>query len=216
MPFCNKCGSQLASDSKFCTYCGAPVGQPTQQKAQQTYGSDYGNYYDPEIRPKYEPPRYGGASAGNAQRKDFPLGWHKFMTRFALWLSALMFLATSGLYFSGACYENEGVSADLVYAFYGTGLKVLDILYGLACCGLAGMTVWVCLSLMKFKVNAPQKLYLLCLMSLAVSLVYLLLVRVVTGISVEASLIVSPILGSIVGLIINYQYYKKRASLFVN
>ena len=66
-------------------------------------------------------------------RKRVVIGmkWHKFLTNFALWDSAIINSFYAFLYVTGNVYEYESsdiLSAEIVYEQYGIGLHIADII----------------------------------------------------------------------------------------
>lgn len=219
MAFCSKCGSKVDSNAKFCPACGAPVGQAQQGGYQPTYQqTDYQQtgYQQTGYQPMYQTDyqnQYGQPYAP-VQQRTYPLKWHMFLTRFALWVTALFQVVSAVNYFTGSIYETDGGSSALVYAYFGNGLKTVDILYACFCLAMAVYIIWTCLCLIKFKRKAPEKLYIFYFANLIVGLLYLFLVWIITGVSMGAGYTVGVIGGTVIGFAINYTYYKKRESLF--
>ena len=232
MAFCSKCGSKVDSNARFCPACGAPVGQAQQGGYQPTYQqTDYQpTYQQTDYQPTYQPPGYQqngyqpmyqtdaqsqyGQPYAPVQQRTYPLKWHMFLTRFALWVTALLQVVSAVNYFTGSVYETNGGSSMLVYAYFGNGLKTVDTLYACFCLAMAVYIIWTCLCLIKFKRKAPEKLYIFYFANLIVGLLYLFLVWIITGVSMGAGYTVGVIGGTLIGFAINYTYYKKRESLF--
>ena len=126
MAFCTKCGNRNEDESRFCSYCGAPMYQA--QQTEPGYGSTldqerYGGRQPYEERAPYErrPGRERRLEPGDK------LKWHHYLVYFGLWASAVVNVVTGLSYFSGSIYEGEGANAELVYFVFGNELKALDM-----------------------------------------------------------------------------------------
>ncbi len=149
---------------------------------------------------------------------DMPMKWHKFLINFSLWAGAVMNVGSAIMTLTGAHY---GVSSDevaMIYRFY-DGLKIVDVLMGLACLAVAALLIVTRFSLAGFKANGPKLLMISYAAGAAVSLLYLLIAAAVTKLPftdlVDSSSI-SSIITSVAMIFVNKAYYDKRASLFVN
>lgn len=92
MSFCNACGAKIENESvRFCPNCGAQIDAPVTSSA--------------PVEPVVE----------------YKMGWYKFLIYFSLFFGAFVNLARGFGYLTGSVYfvEANGVSADLVYSFYG-------------------------------------------------------------------------------------------------
>jgi hypothetical protein len=73
--------------------------------------------------------------ANNSANKDhLGMAWYKFLIYFALIAGAVLNIIASLSYISGGIYfvgTNGRVSAEEVYDYYGIGLQVVDVLYGI-------------------------------------------------------------------------------------
>ena len=108
------------------------------------------------------------------------------------------------------------VTADGVYRTFGMGLKITDVIYGLALIGLGLSAILTRRDLKKFKSSGPKKLITLYVSSLVVDTLYTILACIIIG---NGSIIVqniSDFIASAISIYINYTYFSRRASLFVN
>ncbi len=215
MAFCTKCGNRNEDESRFCSYCGAPMYQA--QQTEPGYGSTldqerYGGRQPYEERAPYErrPGRERRLEPGDK------LKWHHFLVYFGLWASAVVNVVTGLSYFSGSIYEGEGANAELVYFVFGNELKALDMTVAICSFALAVFAVITCLRLMRFRVAAPVMLYILSIANTVVLIAYIVLVQVITDVPLESGVLSGNVAGGLIGLVINYTYYKKRMYLFVN
>ena len=159
--------------------------------------------------------RNGQNSELFAQPEQYPMKWHKFLIYFSLWVGALVTLSAAGQLFSGSHYNGL---ADAVYAMYGSSLKTLDLLMGIASIFLAVWAIYTRFQLARYKSGAPAKLMLLYALSLIVSLLYMICACSISGISFSVLLEdnVGTLIGSVLMMFINKVYYDKRSVLFVN
>lgn len=187
MAFCQYCGSEIPDDSNFCPNCGAT------QDVQQNGFQPNSNMYD-------------------TQHVELPMNWYKFLIYFALFLGAISNAYTGIQMLTGAHYEG---SATYVYAFY-SSLKVIDIVVGIACIGLAVLAIVVRQKLANFKSDGPRFLTILYVASIAVSLIYILLITIVVGNGVFNISNVASVISSGAMIFVNKIYFEKRQHLFVN
>ncbi len=198
--FCQKCGTNLAEGSAFCTVCGTPTGAPQQTAAPTP------NYQQPYTNGYQQPLANDGLS----------MQWFKFLINFALFAGAVLNAITAIQMFTGSIYE--GV-ADLVYELF-DGLQTLDMIYGIGCLAIAALGVYVRFRLAGFYANGPQMLNILYIAGLALSAIYLIgWFAVVSSEASEgvdiSSFIIS--MGTNVAMIIaNTTYFNKRKHLFTN
>ncbi len=142
----------------------------------------------------------------------YGMGWHKFLINFALFFGALVNLITAVKMLTGLQY---GEIADAVYLYY-TGLKALDVIFGIAFIGLSAFMIYTRFQLSGLRRGAPTKLIIIYAASLVLSAVYLLIATVITGINLIDASSAASFATSITILCINISYYRNRAELFVN
>jgi len=154
-----------------------------------------------------------------AYSTEKPLGmaWYKFLIYFALIAGAILNIIyginyiTGGIYFS---QTNGQVSAEDVYYYYGNGLRFVDILFGLFLIAFAVFGIVLRNRLAKFKPDAPKLVYIFYAVLAGGSLLYAILVAAITSTQIGASQVLS-IITSIVFLILNIMYFRKREHLFI-
>lgn len=193
--YCPNCGTQMPEGSAFCTGCGTSLPQIQDVKPLRLT----------EVRQL----EYGG----------MPMKWYKFNIYFRLWVSAALLLYNGISMATGVVYEaaGNGMSAAFVYGYYGNGLRVLDILYGLLALALAAGLVYTRFRLAKFRANAVKCYFAVLAVNIILLIVYLIGVWAVTGIAPWADISnISNIAGAGIMLCIELAYYKKRKHLFVN
>lgn len=162
-------------------------------------------------------PKTAKASPIYSTEKPLGMAWYKFLIYFALIAGAVLNIIyginymTGGIYFS---QTNGQVSAEDVYYYYGDGLRFVDIAFGLFLIAFAIFGIILRNRLAKFKPDAPKLVYIFYAVSAGGSFLYSILVSAITSTTIGASQIIS-IIVSIVFLLLNIKYFKKREHLFV-
>ncbi len=151
---------------------------------------------------------------------ETPLGmaWYKFLIYFALIAGAIINILYGFNYISGGIYfveTNGEVSAEQVYAFYGAGLQVVDILYGVFLLAFAILAFVLRHKLAHYEPDAPKFVKIFYSISAGAPFLYSIIVSVITGQSLAINAIVTLIVG-LVFLFANVKYFNKRAHLFVD
>ncbi len=209
--FCHRCGAQLNDGAHFCFACGAQ--QPQQSSPEYSEGSA------PQQPPQYaQPPseQVNSQIDPQPQQQQYPLGWHKFLIYFSLWAGGVINLLSAIRVLTGFMYQWDGYSmAYRVYSMY-PGLKTLDYLYGMALIVIGGFFIFVRFQLAAFRRGAPKFLIGLYAVGTAVSVIYSVAASAIVGINMIDAGSIGSLSGSMTMIIINYIYYRNRASLFVN
>lgn len=149
----------------------------------------------------------------------YSMKWYKFLIYFLLFFTAVIDITYGINYISGGIYELQSkfkVTADGVYRTFGMGLKITDVIYGVALIGLGIFAILTRRDLKKFKSSGPKKLITLYVSSLVVNTLCTILACIIIG---NGSVIVqniSDFIASAISIYINYTYFSRRASLFVN
>lgn len=217
--FCQHCGKESEETNRFCPYCGQPVQQssipnqkaPSQQpysvsgqQNQQQYGT---GGYSPQSSYTYN------TTPSAPFSQQLPMKWYNFVIWFQLFVSALFSLYNAVRYFTGAHY-GEG-SAELVYFFYGNGLKVLDIVMGICSVICIGWAIYARQQLRHYKRQAPM-IYIVYLgFNVVTTIVYLVCISVITQEFLLDVRSMANLAGNIVMIVLNVVYFQKRSSLFV-
>lgn len=143
--------------------------------------------------------------------------WHKFLTYFSLWAGAVLNVIAAFTRFTGSMYGSSG-EADMVYSYF-KGLKTIDVLFGVVMIAIAIFSIVTRFALAGYKAAGPKMLMGLYIIDAAVSIVYLVVASMVTGIAlgelIDSSTISSLVTG-IAMVFVNKAYYGKRAELFIN
>ena len=140
--------------------------------------------------------------------------WYKFLIWFSLFLGALVNAVGGIMALTGAQY---GEDAQLVYAFFGNGLKAFDVFYGVLLLGMAVATILVRQGLAHYKKEAPMCYLALMGANIALSVVYALGVSLITGLGFFSIFDASSwgtAIGTAILIVCNYFYFDKRKHLF--
>ncbi len=146
------------------------------------------------------------------------MAWYKFLICFALIAGAIVNLIYSLSYILGTIYlvETSGeVSAEQVYAHYGTGLQVVDVFYGFFLIAFAILAFVVRHKLANYEPDSLKFVKIFYSLSAGVPFLYAVLVSAITGQSPAVLAVTSTII-EFVFLLLNIRYFNKRAHLFVD
>ena len=241
--FCTNCGAQIQDGSSFCPNCGAR--QPSRQNSaapqqpayqqnqgyqqppyQQNQGYQQPTYQQPTYQQNqgYQQPVYRQDQGYQQQAYQYyqpaqQLGmkWHKFLVYFSLWASALFNVVNGFQYLNGDQY---GTYKNQVYRLI-PELKTPDTIFAILCFVTGILSAVTAYNLLKFKKNGPKLLLATYGIGMAASLLYVISASVLlSNYSADLSTVYSSaalsLVVSIVMIIANSVYYKKRAHLFVN
>jgi RNA polymerase subunit RPABC4/transcription elongation factor Spt4 len=146
------------------------------------------------------------------------MGWFNFLIYFALFAGAIVNCINGIGYLSGniySCQTGGEVTANTVYRHFGSGLQFVDVMFGLLLLALAVFSIVVRQRLANFISDAPRYLTILYVGSASISFLYGIAVTAITGISWDATQIIS-IIVTLTIMAVNISYFKKREHLFVN
>lgn len=168
---------------------------------------------EPARKPAVEPKE---KSSQNYNAKSLGMAWYKFLIYFGLIAGAIFNFIYSFGYISGSIYftqTNGQVSAEDVYAFYGMGLKVIDMLYGFALMGYAVFAIVLRSKLANYKPEAIRYVNVFYALLTGVPFVYSVIVALITSEPLAGQAVGSLIVG-LVFFFLNRKYFKKRKHLF--
>ncbi len=214
MKFCSKCGASNDDAARFCVSCGQAMdaGQGAQANPGQQAGQDQQYNYGNSGQGTYP----GGNQYQNPNVQMGPgMGWYKFLIYFALFASAILNVVSGFLTIFGVQYDG---AADVVYMVFG-GMRALDIIIGLATIAIGVFAIVVRQSLAHFKKGAVKNVITLYVVAFVVSLLYVILASVVTGIPIGSFLSGTTLVNFLVAIlmiVVNYVYFKNRQDMFVN
>lgn len=232
---CNNCGATISDGTVFCEHCGAQVSaaapqqpvyqQPVYQQPQQpvyqqpVYQQPQQPVYQQPVyqQPAYQQPAYQPQI--NQPGADMPMGWFKFLIYFSLFAGAVLNAITGIMAMTGAQYnmEREGMS-ELVYRMF-DGLQAMDMIMGIGSIALAAFAIYTRMRLAGYYENGPKMLTVLYIAAMVVPVIYLVgVIAVVPGVEnyINFTSQISSIAASVVMVVVNNIYFKKRAHLFVN
>ena len=190
--FCPHCGAQLTDEgAQFCPACGNSITDTNSSTSEFNENS----------------------------ASQLPMNWYKFLIYFSLFAGAVINLIGGIAAITGIMYEVQTggqATADMIYMYYGSSLKVADVLYGIALVGLAAINIITRMKLAKYKADGPKFLYISYGVGMAISLIYIVAVTAITRVSLIDASTVTQIIAMVVMLIINYKYFTRRSHLFIN
>ncbi len=213
---CTVCNTELAADAKFCSNCGNPIALD--------HGNQYGDFLQQNQRTEGwygDNNRVYNSQTGfyTSNQYDMPMKWYKFLIYFSLFFSAASSLYNAIQVLSGAQYTYSGINqSELVYSFY-SGLQAVDIIYGLLILALSVFCIVTRQKLKSFSKQGPQFVLWLYVGSMAIAVFYLIAATIVAEIKLYELLstrIVISFIVSIIMVIANKVYFKKREHLFIN
>jgi len=229
---CQNCGATISDGTVFCEHCGAQVSaaapqqpvyqQPVYQQPQQpVYQQPV--YQQPQQpvyqQPVYQQPAYRQPAPGAMPgQPDMPMGWFKFLIYFSLFAGAVLNAIDGIMTMTGAHYnmQREGMS-EVVYRMF-DGLQAMDMIMGIGGIALAVLGIYTRMRLAGYYQNGPKMLTILYIAALAVTVIYLVgVIAVVPGVEnfIDFTSQISSIAASVVMIVINNIYFKKRAHMFV-
>jgi hypothetical protein len=157
--------------------------------------------------------------ANNSANKDhLGMAWYKFLIYFALIAGAVLNIIASLSYISGGIYfvgTNGRVSAEEVYDYYGIGLQVVDVLYGIFIAFFAILALVLRQKLATHKPDSIKFVKIYYSLSAGVPFLYAAVGAAITGQSLAVNAVIEALFG-LFFLFANIAYFKKRAHLFVN
>ena len=213
--FCSTCGAKIENESsQFCHNCGTKIHLPASNNIPNQNNTPI---YQPQQQPStYTPPASAYAPAYPVAQLG--MKWYNFLIYFLLFFSACYNLAYGIMNITGNIYfisTNGQATSEIVYNFYGTGLKVVDVITGILMIVIAAFAVYTRFRLAKYKANAPICICILYISFGVLGLFYNIAALAITGINEFATAIPTVII-SVLLVIYNYNYFKKRKFMFVN
>ena len=155
--------------------------------------------------------------ANDITGKPLGMAWYKFLIYFSLFAGAILNIIYGVFYITGVIYTSEtngAVSAEQVYNYYGAGLLVLNIFYGLFLIAFAIFAIVLRSKLATFASDALKFVKIFYSLAAGVPFLYAVLGTTITGEALDNQAVVSEIVG-LVFLLLNIRYFKRRAHLFV-
>lgn len=222
--YCSNCGSQVIDGARFCPKCGSNIDAAENASSNANAYQSLNQDSNPGLNPGYYPSQYVGPvpapgtlyqqKLAQATREGFGMNWYKFVIYVQCILGFVGGIASGIVYIMGLQY---GDNASLIYGFY-SGLKIVDVAYGIINILTAILLIYVRFGLKRFKTWAVG-LYLLFYPLAVVSFIfYRILTCAVLGTSpFEQTTIVTLVIYLVVYIAfyyLNYVYFGHRRHLF--
>lgn len=208
--YCRECGKEIREEDRFCPYCGA-VNRMHGEVFEKSEMFPENVYIDaqPDNRILEQ---YCSVDERVMGQKEVSMKWYKFVIYFQLFAAAIFGLYHGFMRITGMQY---GTNADQVYNFFGMGLRVLDIFFGIMPILAAAAFLYVRQCLIKLKKNAPLLYLSVFILNGIIETIYaVVLLLLVGGNGEDAGGLIGQVLGLGIYYVLNYIYFKKRKHLF--
>ncbi len=225
--FCPFCGSSVPDNVKFCPSCGGDVAAEMEADVASKPSEPTPATTPPAAAPPVTAPPAASAAppaAGpntglsSAQKREMALaqaaeeglgmGWYKFMIYFQLFAGAVI------NFFSG--FALFGLAKELnQYAAYGDQSPLYPVfgIIGVLFIAFGCLYIYCRMLLARFSKKAITTLYVVYGINIALNLLAFLGQNATASATASTP---SSLIATIVLLVVNITYYKKRAHLFVN
>lgn len=212
MGVCNNCGNQIPDGQLTCPVCGAYTGagaQANNQALQQNMYNQQGMYNQAPQQNMYNQQSMYNQTT---QQPQLGMKWFHFVIYFQLFVSTLVGLWNGFQLLTGRIY---GENTDQVYSYF-SGLKGVDTIIGICYIVIAIFALVTRFMLADFKKSGPAMYIGMQVAGLIISIAYIASVTsIVDGVAdYIASSSYGSLAVSIVMLICNIVYFKKRKHLF--
>lgn len=213
---CAACGQLVLEGTKYCPSCGAKIEEQTgfQETVDAAFTeTDSGEQTYEQAAPQEES-AYTVYEHNYTHQPEMPMKWYKFLIYVTLVLTCISNIFIGVQTIMGYQYIYDGVDmSEQVYAQYG-GMQIVDIVYGLALVAMGVLAFIVRQKLAHYRKDGPKSLLILYGVSFALSVVYLIVVTLITGINLLDVSLVTNLIVTIVMMIVNKIYFDKRMHLF--
>lgn len=219
---CTKCGYEIY-EGTTCPLCGHDNSSTANGTSTEAGTSSYKSNYEGEV----------------SIESTHSMKWYKFL-KIILWCGIISNLFSAFTYFTGSTYQSF---EDELYEML-PSLKSLDMFAGIFCIAMTIFTFTVWRALHKYKAVGPKLLTVMYIANIAFFAIYMFAFSSIIG-SAETTVIygsshvsggymyqqyldltvlssastaptIVQIIGGIVMIIANHNYFKNRADLFVN
>lgn len=220
--YCPNCRSQLIDGSIYCPVCGTQLAQVQQVNYQQM------DYQQPVQQMNYQQPvQPQMVSNGNyvqqpaqpqMQRKPLGMKWFKFLIYFQLFMASLVSLLTGVFLFTGKIYTGASAEeVELLYMYF-PNLKIFNLCMGVVYVVLCILYLITRFMLSGYRKAGPAMLIAMYVGSFLISvLLVLITLQFVGGVVYEINVTtIASIITSIIMIVCNIIYFKKRKHLFIN
>lgn len=210
---CRYCGKPLVNSK--CIYCGYRKDGIVDIETAEKTKNENGILGEPVVSSCPDIYRAESVKSFSPPEQEYGMKWYKFLIYFALFAGAIVNFVTGIMTLSGAIYAAGGVTADMVYEYF-PGLETWTMIYGFALMGVAVFGIVTRFMLAKFKKSGPVCLYVLYIINALLGIAMLLLGSQILHENLVGTSDIASMGVSVVMLIINIVYFKKRESLFIN
>lgn len=217
--YCSNCGGLVPDGQYTCPNCGAYVGSTRQTYNTPNQNMQQGYYQNNMQNNSFN--NVGQMYQNNVQYAQPELGmkWFKFIIYCQLFLSALSNIIYGFRIMLGAHYGVTSKQLNYIYNHF-DGLKILDVCIGICMVLLGVLALITRFMLSGYKKRGPAMYIGYLIASIVMFLVYICAFYIIV-ISVESTVSISSdsyisLVTSIVLLVLNVIYFKKRKHLFVN
>lgn len=225
---CKNCGRQLDENVRFCEGCGAKVDIEAAEAAREVETEVKAAASIASAPASIPAGLYANPQAESISRIAMPMKWHKFLVYFLLWFSGVVNIINGISVLAGWQYSREfgDGAAKFVYAVL-PALKPIDVIYGILIIGTAIFGFITAYRLLYKLKGSPKLLLMLYAAGAVISIIYLIVIIVILkkfsndhGVEFDSgSFILQAIwtaVMSVLMIVVNRIYYKKRKYLFVN
>ncbi len=143
--------------------------------------------------------------------------WYNFLVCFGLFAGALMNVGDGVMYLTGGVYlraSSGQMTAEEVYALYGAGLRVLDVIFGILAIAQAVLAIMLWWKLFKRKEDVITFVWLYYGIPIVTRLIYTSILSGIISTSLGSTDIMSFFVGVLI-LALNVKYFSKREHLFI-
>ena len=200
MRICDKCGEEVFDYSvRNCPKCGNSIQIDTQFG--KIKDSDYLDYTDTQ---SFEP------------KNNMPMKWYKFLIYVSLFLGAIINFANGISYITGYIYTTYQTTPEIIYQYYGAGLQIIDVIYGICILLLAAFAIYTRMRLAKFKKNAVNCILAYLALNILITLLYNTMLNAIFNVPALNASYIGTLIGNMIFIFLNYIYFNKRRHLFYN
>ncbi len=153
----------------------------------------------------------------NGNEVKLGMKWYNFLVVFGLFAGALMNVGDGVMYLTGVVYLRASggqVTAEEIYALYGAGLRVLDVIFGILAVAQAILAIMLWWQLFKRKGDVITFIWLYYGIPIAARCIYTSILSAITSTSLDSTDIMSVFVGVLI-LAFNVNYFSKREHLFI-
>lgn len=189
--FCKRCGTEIKDDSNFCPMCGAQLDNAEVKDLSSCDSVEISEY----------------------SARKFGMGWFKFLIYFALWAGGILNIL-DGITYSTGHFTGDAEVDDLLFDYF-PELRTMLVIFGIIIISVGLFNIFTRFALAQFRKIGPICLYITYGAAFVINLAMATSITLITEISAFNISTVTQLVVSLVFLIVNIFYFKKRANLFV-